>query len=190
MKGKVLALVALAIVIAALAAGCSSSGSKKVAPEGWMGTLCQSVRTWQGEISKNQPDTSGTNLTAIKKGLVDYLDTVVKATDTMVHKVEDAGTPNVDSGDQISSQIVTKLKDVQKIFSDAKTTADNLPTDDPTKFSSEADSLGTKISDGGNKAGQAISDVATKYKKGGQQLATAGSSASACSALSSSDTSS
>ena len=136
---------ALAIVLAVVAAGCSkaktpSQGPGGVAAAAYVSGVCGAVSEWQDAV-KTLADgltaqlQSAASLDAAKQELVSYVDQNVTAADTMITKVQAVGAPAVANGAHIQSEVIAALQQVRASFADAKSKAEQIDTSSPTTFS-------------------------------------------------------
>jgi HPt (histidine-containing phosphotransfer) domain-containing protein len=161
-------LVAVSLVVAALLAGCGGGdgggggGDGGVPPKQWASDVCGALGTWlsdlqsrETQIESDLENADSSDLGSIKRILVDFLDDAVTETDEMIDDVEAAGTPDVDRGDELQQDFVNGISKARTAFQDAKTTAEDLSTDDQQAFTEGAQ----KIEDQLDAESEAIEDT-------------------------------
>jgi hypothetical protein len=145
--------------------------SDGVSADEWVASLCMSLDDWlanleeatedvqdvlglQGQVGRTGDsgdtgtDTGGADdvdLDEQKELLVDFLDTAISLTDTLVDEIEDAGVPDVEDGEEIADVFVTSFGDAGDTFEEAREQAEDLPTDDPDDFADEVLEIGDEI---------------------------------------------
>lgn len=136
---------ALALVFVAILAGCGGggddggNGGDGAPPRQWATDVCGALSTWLEDLQSRQTQVTSdlegvTDLNEVRGVLVDFLDDAVSETDTMIGEVEAAGTPDVDRGTELQQDFVTGIGQAKTAFEEAKTTAEELPTDDQAEF--------------------------------------------------------
>jgi regulator of sigma D len=159
----------LLLVVAALAlvAGCGGGGDSNESeqPEGtpptqWVTTVCGALDEWQTSLQTQAQGLPQQVLQAdspadAKKQIVDFLDEVVDETQTMIDKVDEAGRPAVDAGERVSTAVHTRLEKVKQAFENARSSVEDVPTDNPLAFQQQLTKIGQDLS----AQGQALGDV-------------------------------
>lgn len=163
-------LAALALVFVAILAGCGGGGDDgdsgggggdgNAAPRQWATDVCGSLSTWLEELQSRQTEVEAdlegvTDLGEIRGVLVEFLDDAVAETDTMIDGVEAAGTPDVDRGAELRQDFVDGVGQAKTAFEEAKTTAEDLPTDDQAAFAEGTSEIEEQL----NTQSQAIEDA-------------------------------
>ena len=157
-------------VLAVLAASCSSSststslsttGSSSTAASSFSSTgspvggstaaaayakeVCGAMVTWVNALKTQQPNISGSSSAEqTKQALVDYFDSVVTETQTMVNSLKAAGTPDVSGGAQASQAFVTAMEGLQTAFQQLKDKTQGLDTSNTAQMLAD---LGTVMKD-------------------------------------------
>lgn len=133
----------------------SASSGKSVSASSWTHTVCQSISGWEAKLRS-----LGTSLSSRLRGqgsaaglrdvLAQFLQKVVDATNKLVQRFDNAGTPKVDQGKAVAQFFhdgFTQLKNVfTKSLKDVKALPNNLQT-----FATRADAIGTQIDEGGRR---------------------------------------
>ena len=124
-------------------------------PEEWVRSLCTEITDWQGDLeglAGNLESGLGdvSDLSVARDQLVQFVGSAVTATDEMLNGVEGLGAPDVEDGEEIANEIQSGLADLRQVFIDGQERAADLPVDNPAAFASEAEALGTDISEAGD----------------------------------------
>lgn len=136
------------MTIAAVLAGCGSSGSSNVTPGSYVRAVCTAVGPFEKDVVRRS---SALNLATInnatqgKTALQGFLTAVASDTTRALSKLKAAGTPNVKNGKQISSAIVGAFTKLNTTMSHAVNQANSLPTNSPQAFKAGAQSLGNTV---------------------------------------------
>jgi hypothetical protein len=140
------------------AAGLAACGGGGVGPQAYVRSVCQAVADWQEEIldrSTSLEDELGPDATPEqgKDALAGFLDGVIADTDGMIGRVEDAGTPDIEGGEEQANRLTEALGQVQEAFRDAREEVDTISTTSPEAFQQDADALGDSIQSAFDEAG-------------------------------------
>jgi hypothetical protein len=157
---------ALALVFVAILAGCGGGngdggdGDGGAPPRQWATDVCGALSTWLEDLQDRQTQVTSdlegvTDLTEVRGVLVDFLDDAVTETDTMIGEVEAAGTPDVDMGAELQQDFVDGIGQAKTAFEEAKTTAEELPTDNQAEFAQGTSDIEQQL----NTQSQAIEDA-------------------------------
>lgn len=153
-KRMAIVVVPLAILMAGACAG-SDGGSnggaaaETVSAETYATGVCGAIADWVDEIQGLNEDLQASldpsSIDALKDAMVTFLDDVIASTDTVIADVEDVGIPDVDDGDVAAQHLLTGLRDSRGVFENARDRVEAMPTDDPTAFGEELQTVGTDI---------------------------------------------
>ena len=127
----------LTVVLATLVlvvAGCGGPS-----PRAWTASVCEALAPWRAEINKltsstQQQMTAQTTPAQAKENLVRLFDGAEQASETARRKVEEAGVPETDHGEEISTGFRTSLSKVRDAYGRARDTIDGLDTGEATAF--------------------------------------------------------
>jgi hypothetical protein len=164
-----LPLCALVAALSCLAAGCGGGDSNESAqpaqPQGtppaeWVTTVCGALDDWQTSLQQGAKGLPQQVLQAgspedAKKEITDFLDEVVDETQTMVDKVDEAGSPAVDAGERVRTAVHARLLKVKAAFENARQQVESVPTDNPRAFQQQLTQIGQDLA----AQGQALGDV-------------------------------
>ena len=112
----------------------------------WMTSIEEGNATLQGSL-ENEVD-----LEQVKQRLLEFLDDTIANTDDMIARVEDAGAPDVDNGEELHQRLLDLLGQAKTAFEDARDTVEGLDA-------SNAQELGTGLQELGISLQTAFADV-------------------------------
>lgn len=158
--------------------------SATVTPTQWASRVCLRVASWVSDLqdSNNSLEASvksSTSLQQVKTEVVNFLGGAVLSTNTMIHGIQRAGSPNVANGQAVSQDLVTGLQSVQAAFVQAQTQAQQLPVDNPTVFNSQTQTLSGSLQTGLQQAKSNLNGLSQKSA----ELNAAFSNQAACQSL-------
>ncbi|BCJ58977.1 hypothetical protein [Micromonospora endophytica] len=124
------------LVTLALLAACGSSGPS---PAAWAASVCSALTPWRAEISKltsstNEQMTAQTTPAQAKENLVRLFGGAEQASEDARRKVEQAGVPEVEHGEEISAGFRASLASMRDAYGQARTTIDGLSTGEAGVF--------------------------------------------------------
>lgn len=98
--------------------GSEGSTGEAVAPAAYVRLVCQAVARWDEGVesafrtSEERPDDD--RPAVLRRDMLDFFDDVQEATDAMVERVDDAGSPEVPDGDGIARELREALSDASQ----------------------------------------------------------------------------
>ena len=110
----------VAIVVAAVAMRLSDDNGQPTTEE-WANSICTSLGDWRESIN-SLADVGGQQLTPDL--LRDKLGEAKDATTQLTQELRDAGTPDMESGDQLRDQLDSSTEKLESSFDDLKQSAD------------------------------------------------------------------
>ncbi|MFC3503871.1 hypothetical protein ACFOOK_23275 [Micromonospora krabiensis] len=121
--------------LALLASGCGGGPS----PQAWAASVCTALAPWRSEISRltsstDQQMTAQTTPAQAKENLVRLFAGAEQASETARRKVEEAGVPETEHGDEISAGFRTSLAKIRDAYGRARGTIDGLGTGEASSF--------------------------------------------------------
>ncbi|MEV5822965.1 hypothetical protein ABUL04_27545 [Micromonospora harpali] len=130
--GKLTAV--LATLVLALAA-CGGGPS----PRAWAASVCEALTPWRAEINKltsstQQQMTAQTTPAQAKENLVRLFAGAEDASETARRKIDQAGVPETENGEEISARFQASLGKVRDAYGRARDTIDGLGTGEATAF--------------------------------------------------------
>ena len=124
---RVLVLGAVVGALALVAAGCGgddeSSGSGATEPATWAAGFCEAVEQLGESISEAGAGLAGDGLPS-RDEIVEAVDNAAAAVDQFRIDLSDLGTPDVPSGEEITSSLETATDDARQAFDDARDDVD------------------------------------------------------------------
>jgi uncharacterized phage infection (PIP) family protein YhgE len=186
------AITAVVIAVAGCGGGSSSStgasgptgaaGGGTVSASAYVTSVCTAVQGLKSTVAKEEASfkqaASGSNdATAVKGHVTDFLSQLTGALQQTSTQIQNAGTPDVAKGDQIASQLNSRLDQVNTALQGVEKDAANLPTDSPQAFATAVQSLDANLQ-------KQLSQVSSIEPTGGSSdLQQAASQSSACKGL-------
>lgn len=163
-----LALALALVVSAAAAGGCggSSGGTasgETVPANQWIGELCSGISTWQANLREVPDASANTDLAKLKAEMGSFLDALVRNTQRLVSRIEQAGIPDIPEGDAAARAFRSAFTGMESSFRQAKTTIDQTPSDEAQKFAAGLTQVGMVLKDSIEQAGRAFGDISTRY---------------------------
>ncbi|MDI5937507.1 MULTISPECIES: hypothetical protein [Micromonospora] len=130
--GKLTAV--LATLVLALAA-CGGGPS----PRAWAASVCEALTPWRAEINKltsstQQQMTAQTTPAQAKENLVRLFAGAEDASETARRKIDQAGVPETENGEEVSARFQASLGKVRDAYGRARDTIDGLGTGEATAF--------------------------------------------------------
>ncbi|MFJ8579184.1 hypothetical protein [Micromonospora sp. NPDC093277] len=127
----------LTVVLATL--GLVLAGCGGPSPRVWAASVCQALTPWRAEINKltsstQQQMTAQTTPAQAKENLVRLFAGAEQASETARHRVEQAGVPETDHGEEISASFRASLSKVRDAYGRARVTIEGLDTAQPGPF--------------------------------------------------------
>ncbi|MGN6168772.1 MAG: hypothetical protein ACTHQQ_11465 [Solirubrobacteraceae bacterium] len=123
--------------------GCGSSSSSKVSADAYVKSVCTSAASWYRtiQVAGSRLQTAAHNsksLSTIKSAYIDFVDSLLHATQRAAQQVKHAGTPPVNGGKKISSQVIKAFDSAQRALKTAAAQVRNVPTVSSTAFEAAA----------------------------------------------------
>ncbi|MBX7269443.1 hypothetical protein KIF24_27820 [Micromonospora sp. Llam7] len=130
--GKLTVVLATLVLVASCGAGGPS-------PRAWAASVCSALTPWRAEISKltsstTQQMTAQTTPAQAKENLVRLFGGAEQASETAREKVEQAGVPEVEHGEEVSAGFRASLASMRDAYGRARATIDGLGTGEATVF--------------------------------------------------------
>ena len=164
MRRFVVVLVAVCVT-ATLMGG--TAYAKTVPVQTWVKGVCSTLVDWRDNLDQKSQDfqtsiADSKSIPVIKSAFVDFLDSAVSSTKSMISNVKALGTPKVKDGEAIAGVIANGLGTVQSGFKDALKTAQGLPTG-KAEFQTAVTKLSKKLDASSNRAGKIFDSANKKY---------------------------
>ncbi|MDQ3956572.1 MAG: hypothetical protein M3285_13600 [Actinomycetota bacterium] len=137
----------LSVIVGALFLG--SCGGGGTSADEWATDVCNGLKDFVSEISETQADVQAavSPESTPEQGrelLNTTFDSMIESTDSLIGKIEAAGTPDIEGGEDIQNSLISGLEDMKTALEDAQPRIDALP-DDPTEFKTEAAEIGSDL---------------------------------------------
>ena len=128
-------IVVTLVVLCATLLGCSNAAGPRV----WAASVCAALDPWRAEIGTlttrtQQQMTAATTPAQAKENLVRLFGGAEQASETARRKVEEAGVPEAEQGEEVSAGFRTSLAKMRDAYGRARDTIDGLGTGQPTVF--------------------------------------------------------
>ncbi|MFF3867402.1 hypothetical protein [Micromonospora sp. NPDC001898] len=128
----------LTVVLATLVLMLTACGGGP-SPRAWAASVCEALTPWRAEINKltsstQQQMTAQTTPAQAKENLVRLFGGAEQASETARRKVDEAGVPETDRGEEISQGFQASLAKVRDAYGRARGTIGGLGAGDPTAF--------------------------------------------------------
>jgi hypothetical protein len=143
------------VLVSVLVLGACSGGSDEVPTDEYVADLCSSMVDWQGEAQQLSTDLQSQVQANQEMGaeerqelIATYLEDLKSETESFIGNVEDAGTPEVEGGEEVADDLLAGFRDLIGVIEDAQAEVDGLTTDDPEAFQSETDQIGNDLQAG------------------------------------------
>ncbi|MFN2591066.1 MAG: hypothetical protein ABR518_09895 [Actinomycetota bacterium] len=137
----------LGVVLTFALAACGGGGTSA---REYVRSLCGATAQWQENVQQRTvalaSDLGGDpSPQEGKAAFREYLDDILASTDTLVGRLEDAGTPDVENGEQAADRVISSLQRVRDAFEEARDQVDGLSTESPEAFEQGAEEIGQTI---------------------------------------------
>ena len=138
-----------------------------VAVAAWADDFCGNFTTWLDEIKAASADikdqvTPG-DIGSAQQALVTLFGNASAATQKLINSLDQGGSPDVDKGDQLVADLVSKFEAFDKAALTAQSDAKALTSTDVTTFQSDADELTSRFQAEVTKVGDSFGEIDTKY---------------------------
>jgi hypothetical protein len=167
---RTVAVLTVALAGAALAAcgGDRRGDGDRVDARRWTANVCDGALAWRREIESLAADVeeqvAGAEDTArLKRLFTAYFGDAVEATDRALGELDRAGTPDVEDGEAITTDVREAFGRVRETLDDAREDAESLPTDDPEAFAVGLEKIVTAMESGFEDAQQAFVPVDERH---------------------------
>ena len=115
-------------------------------PSEYVATLCTTMTDWLTELQELQAQVQatvqpGAEPADAQEALRTFFDNAITATDDLLGAVEEVGTPAVNGGETIHSEITARFQEVRAALEQGRAEVDDLPIDDRQAFITEAADL-------------------------------------------------
>jgi hypothetical protein len=153
---------AAAAGIAAVVAGCGSSGPQSVTPAAYVKSICSAVAPFESDVQARSNALSSTKLTDPIQGkqmLQDFLGAISRDSDLVLTRLKHAGAPSVRNGKAIAAAVVSAFAQLKRALQQAFAQAGVLPTSSAAAFRTGAQALGSAVSGSMQNIGAGLSGL-------------------------------
>jgi hypothetical protein len=159
----------------------TSCGGGGTSPRDYVRAVCQATSDWQNDIEKEAISLAGSlsgnaGPAEQKEALVGLLQQLTTVTDRFAGRVESAGTPDIEGGEEAAESLRRSLDELNDAFRDARGQAEDLPTDSQEAFEAAAAKVGETIN-------SSVDVLADPFGDQAEQLASVAESEPACKSL-------
>ena len=162
LRNKTTPLIAAAALAVSACGG--DDGDDKVSASDYANDVCtafqefgEAVQSGQGELDSSL--TANSSPQEGKDALATFFDAAVDASDQLVQDIEDAGTPDVENGEEAADAMQQIADEANSQFEDARQEVDQLPTDSPQSFARAARELRSDMQAATEDIGQGVREV-------------------------------
>lgn len=182
---------ALVLIVTLAVSACGGDGEAEgsAPPEEWVRTVCTTLTDWNGQLQQRTTELqaelgelSQGDFAGLQEMMVSYVDAVITDTDQAVSRIEGAGEPAVEDGQEASRLIVSGMRDARSIFEDASEEIAALDPDRPRRFTNELEEIGRRVEEGGARVQESFAQ-AEQRGVGGEELDQAFAEEPACGPL-------
>jgi len=133
-----------AIALTALVLGVSACGDDSVEVGDYANDLCTALKGWTQDLRDSQAElqakaTPDSSLESDRDALEQFVDDAVAATDGLKQKVEDAGAPDIDGGDDVADAFHEAVDDTSSRLEEARDSVAQIPADNPDEYRAAVD---------------------------------------------------
>jgi hypothetical protein len=158
-----------------LLAGCGGGATNA---RDYVRAVCTATSDWQSDIEKEAIGLAGSlsgnaGPAEQKQALVGLLQQLTTVTERFADRVESAGTPDIEGGEEAAGSLRRSLDQLNEAFRDARSQAEDLPTDSQEAFEEAAAEVGETIN-------SSVDVLADPFGDQAEQLASVAESEPAC----------
>jgi hypothetical protein len=161
----------------------SCGGGDTVSADAYVGDICTAMGDYITTISEGQTEalsalSGGADPEEGKEQVTTFLDDATSASEEAASQIEDAGTPDVEDGEEIADAINAAFEGITTTFEDAQGAAEDLPTDSEESFQSAAQEISTDLTESSTQISEGLGEV-----QANQELTDAAENNSECQSL-------
>ncbi|HEU4480563.1 MAG TPA: hypothetical protein VFS18_01635 [Actinomycetota bacterium] len=154
-------MLAATVVVGLLAACGGDGGDEGVAPDAFAADICGAASDWVASIQERagaiQTDFTSGDPEQGREVLGKFLDDVIRDTDDLIAQVDEAGTPDVDGGEEFADDLRAAFEESKEILVDVRADVEDLP-DDPQQFAEAGQQMGVSIQ-------EAFTEVSSSFEE-------------------------
>lgn len=160
MREIVLRVIGVGAATVLLLGSCGGEDADTVPVADYASSVCGALETWvtdiQDRAGKITEGIDPGDAKAGKKRLQEFMNETVNGTERLISKVEDAGVPDTDGGEEAAEQIQSDLGEVKTILEGAEEDIADLPTNDPKGFGTGAQEIASSLQQATGEASSTI----------------------------------
>jgi hypothetical protein len=180
-----LLVTALVAAILCVPAATASTARSDVDAHKWATTVCGQISSWEKALERRSKrftsSLGGKDLAQLKSAFVGFLDDAVGLSDTMIGRVDAAGTPDVPRGAAIQGALRGGLATLRRIFAKARADAARLPATSAKRLGLGMETIGRTIERQASSLGTTFDKLDKRYPS--KELDRAWNQSAACRSL-------
>jgi len=141
--------------------------AEALAVDEWAADFCGNFSDWLDAIQAASSDVGNQvtpgDIESGKTALVNLFGTASEETQTLITSLEDGGAPDIDDGQGLVDELVSRFEDFDQAAQDAQATAQDLTTDDVATFQADAEELTKTFQDEVTTVGDSFAEIDTMY---------------------------
>ena len=145
----------------------TAAADDAVAVTDWADDFCGNFSAWLDEIKSASSGVTDSitpgDMESAKTAIAGLFESASTATQDLISQLQDGGAPDIEDGDQLVEDLITKFQAFDDAAQTAKADTEALATDDATTFQSDADELTTRFQDEVNTVADSFGEIDTKY---------------------------
>jgi hypothetical protein len=157
--------IAIAGIVVLSSATIASCGGDEVSADEYVGALCSATAgltstVVEGQAAVREAAAGTVSPDEGKEELTGFFEDATAAAEQAASEVEDAGTPDVENGEEIAGALSTAFDNVSAALADAASDVDALPTESEESFQAAAEELSTSFQDDVSSIGEGMDELA------------------------------
>ena len=138
-----------ALVLAFTALACGGGDGDTVSAEDWAKSVCSDIKDIEQRI-EDETQNLGNSIdpndpAGAKDAVVELLETLEGTMGDARQAFEEAGTPDVDGGEELADDIQQAFTDAEEAIGNTVDDARDIPTDDPAALATEMQKIGQSL---------------------------------------------
>lgn len=152
-----------------------SAPAKPVPPKQWGRDVCTAVKDWvstveDAEASLDSDVEAASSPSQVKDSIVNFVGTIVQATDTLLEETRQAGVPKFKDGNKVSQIMKGGFNEIRNLFAEAQDTLNTADANDQAQFQAAASEVEATITEGVEEVEQTFERAERKYKSASRAL--------------------
>lgn len=160
-RSKIIAAGAGVVLAGGALASC---GGDSVSADEYVGTVCTAIGDYVESVQGGQQAVIAAAAGDLspeegKAQITSFIGDAAAATDEAATQIADAGTPDVENGEEAADAITAAFNGLSDAFAEAQSQAEALPTDSEESFQSGAEELSTNLQESSTAIGEGLNSV-------------------------------